>query len=143
MNYYSVTEYKSYFDERMSIIKERTELCQGVIENIKEYDYWSYYYAYYLCDINLEELNYLRYLFGPQATSFYEILMFCNQRKYLAAINKYGWPERMDWKNCRIGITTEKDSLKFENTFIVPHTFEEIQPQLEMLDERVITIIEE
>ena len=90
--YFSRDTYASYIEKQLAIMRERYSLCEKVIAHLPTYDYWSYNYANYLCTLNLEQLNSMRYLFGESIHTFFEFKMLMASKTYCATLQKFGKP---------------------------------------------------
>lgn len=135
MGHYSKIQYNDYINEHMKIMRQRFKLCEQVMENRQEYDYWAYNYAYYLCSLNLEQLNYLRYIFGEPINALFELKMFMAQKYYIMCINKYGWPNKIDWKERWICIHINKTRVISAHRLIMPSCFKEMEGEFEEIEE--------
>ncbi|MGL4737460.1 MAG: hypothetical protein ACRCW2_08420 [Cellulosilyticaceae bacterium] len=142
MSKYERKDYIDYIDQHKQIMRKRYELCHDVMAQLGTYDEMAYQYAYYLCGLNLEELNYLRYLFGSGIDSFFEQKMFSQQGRYLSVMDQHYWKQRYQRDQCRICLYVSQGERLLTRRLVMPKVFEAVSDQLSELGEALCQLAE-
>lgn len=142
MGIYHKKEYMDYIESHKRIMRKRYELCTNVMEQLLSYDEEAYQYAYYLCGLNLEELNYMRYLFGSGIDTFFECKMFMVQKKYREAMDQQYWKQRYNRDSCNICIYVSRDVRQIAKKLVIPKVFEQVMDELDVLSDELILLAE-
>lgn len=143
MKHYSDKDYKDYIEMHLQIMRRRSKVCEEVMKQVENYEYWTYNYAYYLCSLNVEQLNFLRYVFGMSVHSFFEAKVLQEQKYYRKCIEHYGYPKNLDWKDRLFCIYINRPSVLVTQRLQMPPCFGEVEEELEELNDTLLGLISE